>query len=87
MVSGFGDMAFKTVLSTLLKKRGIMNIEMQEAYKYDQTVINDENNINYIDNQQLINIESNNNINNENENEKNNNFDENVLINDDLTLE
>ncbi|WP_338990868.1 hypothetical protein [Spiroplasma endosymbiont of Seladonia tumulorum] len=64
-----------------------MNIEMQEAYKYDQTVINDENNINYIDNQQLINIESNNNINNENENEKNNNFDENVLINDDLTLE
>ncbi|WP_342255496.1 recombinase RecT [Spiroplasma endosymbiont of Poecilobothrus nobilitatus] len=85
MVSGFGDMALKTVLSTLLKKWGIMNIEMQEAYKYDQTVINDENNINYIDNQQLINIESNNNINNENE--KNNNFDENVLINDDLTLE
>ncbi len=42
-----------------------MNIEMQEAYKYDQTVINDENNINYIDNQQLISIESNNNINNE----------------------
>ncbi|WP_338954479.1 hypothetical protein [Spiroplasma endosymbiont of Polydrusus cervinus] len=64
-----------------------MNIEMQEACKYDQTVINDDNNINYIDNQQLISIESNNNINNENENEKNNNFDENALINDDLTLE
>ncbi|RUO86909.1 hypothetical protein D9R21_00025 [Spiroplasma endosymbiont of Megaselia nigra] len=64
MVSGFGDMSLKTVLSTLLKKWGIMNIEMQEAYKYDQTVINDDNNINYIDNQQLISIESNNNINN-----------------------
>ncbi|WP_374696928.1 hypothetical protein [Spiroplasma endosymbiont of Polydrusus formosus] len=43
---------------------------MQETYKYDQTVINDDNNINYIDNQQLINIKSNNNINNENYNEK-----------------
>ncbi len=57
----------KTVLSTLLKKWGIMNIEIQEEYKYDQTVINDYNNINYIDNQQLINIQSNNNI---NDNEK-----------------
>ncbi len=87
MDSSFNDMALKTVLSTLLKKWGIMNVEMQEAYKYYQTVINDENNINYIDNQQLISIESNNNINNENDNEKNNNFDENVLINDNLTLE
>ncbi len=67
MVSSFGDMALKTVLSTLLKKWGIMSIEMQEAYKYDQTVINDYNNINYIDNQQLVNIESNNNIINDNE--------------------
>ncbi len=66
MVSSFGDMALKTVLSTLLKKWGIMNIEMQEEYKYDQTVINDDNNINYIDNQQLVNIESNNNIINDN---------------------
>lgn len=66
MVSSFGDMALKTVLYTLLKKWGIMNIEMQEAYKYDQTVVNDDNNINYIDNQQLVNIESNNNIINDN---------------------
>ncbi len=29
MVSSFGDADLKTVLSTLLKKWGIMNIEMQ----------------------------------------------------------
>ncbi|WP_374696387.1 hypothetical protein [Spiroplasma endosymbiont of Polydrusus formosus] len=41
MVSCFGDMAIKTILSTLLKKWVIINIEMQETHKYDQTVIND----------------------------------------------
>ncbi len=35
MVSSFGDTVLKNFLSTLLKKWGIVNIEMQEAYKYD----------------------------------------------------
>lgn len=48
----FEAMAIKTVLKNLLSKWGILSIEMQNAVKYDQSVVNDLNNDNfeYIDN-------------------------------------
>ncbi len=49
-IATFDEMALKTVLTSLLRKWGIMSVELQQAYKSDQTVIttNDENI--YIDN-------------------------------------
>lgn len=48
----FDSMGRKTVLKRLLSKWGILSIEMQNAVKYDQSVINDPNNpddITYVD--------------------------------------
>ncbi|AXF95434.1 recombinase RecT [Spiroplasma phoeniceum] len=49
-IATYDEMALKTVLTSLLRKWGIMSVELQQAYKSDQSVIttNDENI--YIDN-------------------------------------
>ena len=46
----FDSMAKKTVLKNLIAKWGILSIEMQNAVKYDQGVIQDEE-VEYIDNE------------------------------------
>jgi recombination protein RecT len=49
--TNFDGMARKTVLKLLLSKYGILSIEMQDAVKYDQAVIRDENGTpSYVDN-------------------------------------
>lgn len=49
IVSSFEAMALKTVLTQLLRKWGIMSVEMQTAYESDQAVILEDEKI-YIDN-------------------------------------
>lgn len=49
IVSDFESMALKTVLTQLLRKWGIMSIDMQNAYEVDQAVLTDKEKI-YIDN-------------------------------------
>lgn len=46
----FDDMALKTMLRQLLSKYGIMGEEMQKAYEYDQSVIENNHPV-YVDNQ------------------------------------
>ena len=56
----FEAMAEKTVLKRLLSKYAPMSIEMQMATKYDQGIIRDNDDIEYVDNlQNEINIEDN----------------------------
>ncbi len=43
-------MALKTVLTSLLRKWGIMSVELQQAYKSDQAVITTNDEKIYIDN-------------------------------------
>ena len=46
----FDTMALKTVLKQLLSKWGVMSVELQQAVKFDQAVIDKENEtINYVD--------------------------------------
>lgn len=52
----FDGMALKTMLRQILSKYGIMSEEMQKAYEYDQSVIN-ENEKKYIDNEDVIDAE------------------------------
>ena len=49
IVSSFEAMALKTVLTQLLRKWGIMSVEMQTAYESDQAIILEDEKI-YIDN-------------------------------------
>lgn len=49
-ISDFDLMARKTMLRQLISKWGVMSIELQEAYKYDQAVIKEDKSIEYIDN-------------------------------------
>ncbi len=46
----FDEMALKTVLTSLLRKWGIMSVELQQAYKSDQAVITTNYEKIYIDN-------------------------------------
>lgn len=56
IVSSFEAMALKTVLTQLLRKWGIMSVEMQTAYENDQAVITESEKI-YIDNPNNTNYE------------------------------
>ena len=53
----FDGMALKTMLRQILSKYGIMSEEMQKAYEYDQSVIN-ENEKKYVDNEDIIEAET-----------------------------
>lgn len=53
-ISNFEDMALKTVLTSLLRKWGIMSIELQQAYTSDQAVIKQDGNLQYIDNENTV---------------------------------
>ena len=48
--SNEAEMYSKTVLKNLLNKWGILSIEMQNAIKYDQAIISDEDKVEYLDN-------------------------------------
>lgn len=47
----FDTMALKTVVKQLITKWGIMSVELQEAIKKDQAVIDEKGNIAYLDNE------------------------------------
>ncbi|WP_342256234.1 recombinase RecT [Spiroplasma endosymbiont of Poecilobothrus nobilitatus] len=49
-IASFDEMALKTVLTSLLRKWGIMSVELQQAYKSDQAVITTNYEKIYIDN-------------------------------------
>lgn len=53
----FDTMAFKTVIRQLLSKYGILSIEMQEAFTKDMAVIRNNENYEYVDNPDVIDIE------------------------------
>lgn len=42
-------MAMKTVIKLLLSKYGVLSVEMQEAVKFDQAVIKDNDTVEYVD--------------------------------------
>lgn len=69
-IATFDEMALKTVLTSLLRKWGIMSVELQQAYKSDQAVITTNDEKIYIDNDSNISINkgqiSNENISNNN---------------------
>lgn len=52
------DMGCKTVLKQLLSKYGVLSIEMQDAVIKDQAVIRDDNTFEYVDNENTITIEA-----------------------------
>lgn len=45
----FHSMALKTVIKLLLSKYGVLSVEMQEAVKFDQAVIKDNDTVEYVD--------------------------------------
>lgn len=47
----FDGMAFKTMLRQLISKWGVMSTEMQDAYNFDQGVIDENKNVVYVDNE------------------------------------
>ncbi len=55
-IATFDEMALKTVLTSLLRKWGIMSVELQQSYKSDQAVITTNNEKIYIDNDSNISI-------------------------------
>ncbi len=69
-IATFDEMALKTVLTSLLRKWGIMSVELQQAYKSDQAVITTNDEKIYIDNDSNISLNkgqiSNENISNNN---------------------
>lgn len=54
----FDAMAMKTVLKNMISKWGIMSIEMQTAQLADQSVQSQEGQYDYVDNENVINIEA-----------------------------
>ncbi len=70
-ITNFDEMALKTVLTSLLRKWGIMSVELQQAYKSYRAFITTNDEKIYIDNDSNINI---NNSQISNENISNNNF-------------
>lgn len=53
-IASFDEMALKTVLTSLLRKWGIMSVELQQAYKSDQAVITTNDEKIYIDNDNTV---------------------------------
>ncbi|MFJ1522789.1 recombinase RecT [Spiroplasma sp. ald] len=53
-IASFDEMTLKTVLTSLLRKWGIMSVELQQAYKSDQAVITTNDEKIYIDNNSSI---------------------------------
>ena len=52
----FDGMAFKTMLRQLISKWGIMSIDMQEALTKDMSVIKEDGTCDYVDNQPIISV-------------------------------
>jgi len=52
----FDGMAFKTMLRQLISKRGIMSIDMQEALTKDMSVIKEDGTCDYVDNQPIVSV-------------------------------
>lgn len=48
--SSFDTMAEKTLIKQLLSKWGILSTELQEALEKDQSVINEDGSVTYVDN-------------------------------------
>jgi recombination protein RecT len=49
----FDSMAYKTMLRQLISKWGIMSVELQKAYASDMAVIKDNNEVEYVDNEDI----------------------------------
>ena len=52
----FDGMAFKTMLRQLISKWGIMSIDMQEALTKDMSVIKEDRTCDYVDNQPIVSV-------------------------------
>lgn len=52
----FDGMAFKTMLRQLISKWGIMSIDMQEALTKDMTVVKEDGSYDYVDNQPIVSV-------------------------------
>lgn len=52
----FDGMAFKTMLRQLISKWGIMSIDMQEALTKDMSVIKEDGTYDYVDNQPIVSV-------------------------------
>ena len=52
----FDGMAFKTMLRQLISKWGIMSIDMQEALTKDMSVIKEDETCDYVDNQPIVSV-------------------------------
>lgn len=52
----FDDMSFKTMLRQLISKWGIMSIDMQEALTKDMSVIKEDGTCDYVDNQPIVSV-------------------------------
>lgn len=52
----FDGMAFKTMLRQLISKWGIMSIDMQEALTNDMSVIKEDGTCDYVDNQPIVSV-------------------------------
>lgn len=52
----FDGMAFKTMLRQLISKWGIMSIDMQEAITKDMSVVKEDGTYDYVDNQPIVSI-------------------------------
>lgn len=52
----FDGMAFKTMLRQLISKWGIMSIDMQEALTKDMSVIKEDGTCDYVDNQPVVSV-------------------------------
>ena len=54
----FNGMAFKTMLRQLISKWGIMSIDMQEALTKDMSVVKEDGTYDYVDNQPVMEVSS-----------------------------
>lgn len=54
----FNGMAFKTMLRQLISKWGIMSIDMQEALTKDMSVVKEDGSYDYVDNQPVMEVPS-----------------------------
>lgn len=54
----FNGMAFKTMLRQLISKWGIMSIDMQEALTKDMSVVKEDGTYDYVDNQPIMEVPS-----------------------------
>lgn len=52
----FDGMAFKTMLRQLISKWGIMSIDMQEAITKDMSVVKEDGTYDYVDNQPIVSV-------------------------------